>query len=266
MKNEYRHPKELSFEKLQEYDMYVNNGVLFVKNNTDEEEFEEQHPGDGFSMTYLQKTIQVKDTTFGQFWELMRPNMDVWNVIFAGALANHDLLVFDENMQKDLPVRDKVSNFIDSIDYLEVSRTYECENFTGIDRLNPLMDFGGYGVVKDDVFPEPTPMAKGISFMNMYELKNIPFYITEKFYIYDSRSEDHPLGEKHDYGEQTFTLYDVLKMIFWEITWYGYPDEVQEIRKGLVQRVEDIKSGKIKTTPIEDVEFFCDLNFKEGAD
>lgn len=54
-------------------------------------------------------------------------------------------------------------------------------------------------------------------------------------------------------SEREFTLYDIVRYFFYELTYHGYPKNLIERRDGLDKQIAEIKSGKAKLYTNEEV-------------
>jgi hypothetical protein len=50
-----------------------------------------------------------------------------------------------------------------------------------------------------------------------------------------------------------FNLLSILDAVYWDISFYGGPQEAEEFKEELCRRVDEIKSGEAKLIPFEDI-------------
>ena len=54
-------------------------------------------------------------------------------------------------------------------------------------------------------------------------------------------------------SNRVFTLYDIIRYFFYELTYHGYTEHLIERRDSLDKQIEEIKSGKAKTYTMYEV-------------
>lgn len=120
----------------------------------------------------------------------------------------------------------------ENIDYLEIG--WVCDFYKGEISLNT--DFIGIG--KTDRY--------SVSCSPSYVYANLPIVINKQL-------ELNGVKLKRD-----FTLLDILDAIYFDISFYGGPKEIENFVAEMNCRLEEIKSGKAKTIPLDEV-------FKNGT-
>lgn len=68
--------------------------------------------------------------------------------------------------------------------------------------------------------------------------------------------EDHNVSvlvEKYEYYKTTYTLWEVVHAIIWELSFYGTPSQRNNQREELYSTISDIEDGNIKTIPWEEL-------------
>ena len=234
----YHHPKMGT--RLEDYDIKVIDGIL----TTNRPAKNKQHPH--FESWMLQMDIQVENTTFGQFWDLIKPNMNTWSDIFAGEAGFHDLTVWSDQMNDELS-----GGGYTTPHYISVTRFIEVwDKFPATNSFN----FGGYGeypIATDN--DELMVGGIGIGFDGLRWTRDVPFFIDETFKIEEAWTRENPIPKVLVDSTCELLLSDVLSSIFHEITFYGYPEEHIKLRDELNETMDGIKNGSIKTYPIEDL-------------
>lgn len=64
-------------------------------------------------------------------------------------------------------------------------------------------------------------------------------------------------------SEQEFTLHDIIRYFFYELTWHGYPSNVKKLSNNLNDISESIKNGTTETFPLNLTQMRIDLLDKE---
>jgi len=105
-----------------------------------------------------------------------------------------------------------------------------------------------YGVKDKDGNPVPSPETQhyGIGFTPMCELADLSIVADDTLDVYEHFENKISIGKQH------FTLLEILDTVYWEVSFYGGPEQAQEMCEDLKQRVEDVKSGVEKTIPWEE--------------
>ena len=249
MTKEYHKPNEGC--DIEDYMIQVIDGELFIRNDHYDKD-QGKIKVDQFEVWMLGESIQVRNTTYGQFWSLIEPHMNIWNGIFKAATYGNDLNAWVGQMDKPYKKDDC------KIDYIYVSRLLEKNEFEGDVTLEVSSDFGGYGMSENMNGDGEYPTSFGIEFGLQSFAKDLPFYIDESFNIWD---ETLPIDQNTSVEEyyidrgarQTWTLWDVLNTIFFEITFNGSPEQGEELMDDLNKMVEQYKNGDLETYHIEDL-------------
>lgn len=79
----------------------------------------------------------------------------------------------------------------------------------------------------------------GISFSPLYEMKNLPIRIEPKMLLY--RELEYPMTEENYFPAPDVTLLDLIYSLFWEFSFYGGPEQRDEISFDLQETVRKIK-------------------------
>ncbi len=121
--------------------------------------------------------------------------------------------------------------------------------------INDSLDFHGFGPTSEDTLkyyveagktpPENERYALGFS--PMATLVDLPVKLGS------CRLSVFGKNENGIEAKRTYTLLQILDAIYWEISFYGGPEEAAAMRNELAERVESIKSGEAKTIPFEDI-------------
>lgn len=92
----------------------------------------------------------------------------------------------------------------------------------------------------------------GVSMTPIGEYAYLPLHLENEITVKEYRTDLHEekvLLTCH----RDMTLLDILDAIYWEISFCGSPAQAAEFREGLMQSVEDIKSGNVDTVPLDDI-------------
>jgi hypothetical protein len=127
--------------------------------------------------------------------------------------------------------------------------------------------FHGFGVPTQDeidnhhIVPDPSDgmICYSVSCTPMSELADVEVRLNEVAEIYEPwtlgyHSKDNPPSrEKIKDVTRQFTLLEVLDAIYWDISFYGGPEESEEFLEGLKQTKEEIEAGLVAMIPHEQV-------------
>jgi hypothetical protein len=90
----------------------------------------------------------------------------------------------------------------------------------------------------------------------MYELADYPIRLGKdiNFTNYDIDPKDRSANMDNSIDvAPSITLIELLYWVFWELSFLGSPEKRDKEKNELKRRVEDLKSGKLKTIPWETV-------------
>jgi hypothetical protein len=85
----------------------------------------------------------------------------------------------------------------------------------------------------------------------VYELSGLPVKLNDEFVIYNGK--DFACKNPLFSSTKGFTLLDILHGIFWELSFFGSTADREKMATNLHKQVEDIKSGKVKCIPMEEI-------------
>lgn len=103
----------------------------------------------------------------------------------------------------------------------------------------------------------PRSGAISVSLTPVNELLDVPLRYDPEIVFMPARAEEQ--GTRID-----ITLIEFLKAIFFDLTFYGLPDERDELREELRRRVEEIDRGEVDLIPADEV--FRDLRDRFGLE
>ena len=136
----------------------------------------------------------------------------------------------------------------EKIDYLEILR------FASVDEENKELsglsrpDFHGVGVElreEYDMFQIGDRIPFGVEFCPQEEILDIPLRMNRKIILQRVGKAGNALKGDAEELSMGFTLGDVVRAIFWELSFLGAPEDVEEARTYLSSAVADISSGKV---------------------
>ena len=114
-----------------------------------------------------------------------------------------------------------------------------------------------YGVQDEDGKPKSPPQFQdyGIGFSPMSQLADLSLATDDTLEIHEYKAD------LVTCGRQPFALLEIIDAVYWEISFYGGPEEAHAMCEDLKQRVEDVKSGVEKTIPFDEVKADLDREF-----
>ena len=137
---------------------------------------------------------------------------------------------------------------------LEKEDLYECEIFVDIYGMS-LSGDTHFGLDLSQIktyLDSPIKLANGFvskTIPILKEIKNVGEKKTRRDYTYDYKNEEVKINYK---------LFEFLTSFIYEISFYGTPEKRDMREKELFGMVDDIKSGKLKTVPLDLDELFKD--------
>lgn len=94
----------------------------------------------------------------------------------------------------------------------------------------------------------------GLMGSNLLSYINKPLKLNNKLTIYDDNLDGDPSTYGKvlaEYPNPTYTLFNIIEGIFWEISFHGGPSESTQFSKELKQAVDKVRSGEAKTVPFD---------------
>lgn len=197
---------------MSDYSAIIRRGEIFVKRwNKEIRDHEEKKKTEQVLSDILQFPIVIEETTFGQFFDLIAKEKDLYQKVFGAALYGHPLEPYIKEIAKP-PVPS------DDLDFVHVH--WWAQLFEGELEVSPA--FGGWGYWKSEGAPEKGGIA--LEFTALNEYKNCLLKLDTEFEIGHLGGPDINLK-----ANQKFTVYDVIRAILFEITWAG---DISQGRKG----------------------------------
>lgn len=155
------------------------------------------------------------------------------------------------------PVEDE-SEFVNNIEYIMVSRNVALDD--GV--INEYCDvYGGNDTITDEQIQADfeanghTELSNryGIGMTSINRLANKPLRIDDSFVVREELMVTNDPTKEVFRARKPFYLLDVIWAILWEISFYGGPEERDEMAEELDRRVQSIKDGTAETVPLEEV-------------
>lgn len=202
---------------MSDYRVIIRKGDIFVRRwNPETRSHEEKLKERQGLSDVLQFRIEIEDTTFGQFFDIIAREGRYYEHIFESAMYGHPLPPYAEEIKKPSdPTKYR------ELDHVEV---YWHVDFWG-EEIEIGAGFHGWGnwgkPYEDAVVGVDYPEKGGIAleFSPLHEYKDHPFKLDTKFEIWDM--SDPKKKEPILKGKREFTAYDVIDAILYEITWSG---------------------------------------------
>jgi len=205
---------------------------------------------------FLGDTVKIEEgVTFGRFMNLLKASPQVYQAFFHVELGGSSLEAYFDDMDND-------GEDYDRQQIHSVIVSWECDIWHfergDVPQLEIGYHFSGLGPETKDSGPlgkEGEDISWAIDFTPLWQLKYLPLILKKEFHIYREDCYAGPVKGHKDLGEvcRDFCLQDVIGAILFEIAFYGLPEARNAKIEELEQRVEDVKEGRVKTIPIEDV-------------
>ena len=150
-------------------------------------------------------------------------NIDVWNATLKDEVEPSDL------------------------DYLEIA--WRAELFDS--RVDIHTDLGGISISED--------MNYSISGSSLAKYAHLPVKLNTRFemYKYPNVGEQYPKDNedlKIVKGDRTFTLLEVLDAIYYDISFYGNPENADKIMKEMQETIKKYEDGELETISWEEMQ------------
>lgn len=154
------------------------------------------------------------------------------------------------------------------IDYIEISHSIESTQLIQRithpgghrERLRTVNydhspDLHGVGVMNKHM-DGGLPVSFSMSLSPMNSIAHLPVKINQTFKVYEPFDpKRHNSAERPQLlieDDRPFSFLEVLDAIYWDISFYGGPQQIADFTAEQIDTVEKIKSGEIKTIPFEE--------------
>ena len=208
-------------------------------------------------LPYLNEVMDVDEgVTFEDFFTHIIRQKGKYSSLFTSHLGNYKLNQWDEEWNR-IP-----GDHCDGDDYemKSVGLCWHGEswNYDGEDEITITSEFHGTGIDKKT----KKEMGMAVEFTPINDLKPYPFKLDTRLKVYSLQKDSKLLLS----GKKDFTVYEVVSTVLYEISFAGSPDERESRMAKFKQISKDIESGKIKTTPTDEVfdKLRDKINFLKG--
>lgn len=188
---------------------------------------------------YLSDVVKIgKNVTFERIFDLIVLHKDLFNGIFNfGCLHGYEVDMYLEEYNKDIEPNGDIT-------YMECYWGCDYWNFNEDDKeVSMYPAFHGKKENYTDKYQtEPCDMNIGVS-GHIGEYKKLPFKINENAYFGEVKDGKYQAIME---GNCEMTLFDMIRGILHEISFYGTPQQYDEKMDELAETVERIKSGEEK--------------------
>ena len=207
-------------------------------------------------LPYLREEIQFVDITFEDFFNHIMKDHEEYSKVFASHLGHYELDIWLGEWSMDDSDPQHVHERMKQIEIGWAADKNENE-------INEWVQFHGWGQSFDKYSKQvgdgkwegewhDTHFALEYSPLNT--LKHYPFLINKEYKIYEFCSAEKPLLE----GYKSFTVFDVISAILFEISFAGSPTNRTERMEEMNATIERIESGEEETTSYDSVEEMLD--------
>ena len=182
---------------------------------------------------YLTEVIEIDDDfTLEDFFKIIEKDIELYEVVFSSHLGHHSLKPFIDDIHKEVEVEDEDMK----VEYLECTWNAEVADWGDGKEFEIDTMFHGWGSWYDDYFKKKETGGMAIGFSSLFELKNLQLKLNEDFILYDGKT-----FKTIRKGKRKFTVYDVFGVILDEISFYGSPENKDEILKETEDIVSEMK-------------------------
>jgi len=179
-------------------------------------------------IVYFDRNLTIKG-----FLEQLKPYKEIIDNVFISSSGGFKLDNYLNNLDKN---PDEESN----LSYIEFYRSVEIWD----DELSEYCAY--HGIVEGE------KMTYSLSFTEIKNFKHLFFKLNTDYEIYDYNKKE-KINKPILSCKKDFTFYEVIEGFIYELTFFGTPDDQKEKEKEIFDEVEKIKSGEIKTSPIEEL-------------
>ena len=199
---------------------------------------------EGDAIDYLLRPIKVaEDVTLGDVFNFVENNPMLKQFISAYSWCR-PIDEFHQQAKKPVPADKEDSKLW----HLELTR--HCTIYNKDSWFHCDADFHGIGELSEDEkewkkeHPErerPDYTTYGVSMTHMAVLASLPFVLDEKFEL-TWVTKSYKVKQKRVI-QMGYTLMDFLDAIYWDISFYGGPEDAESIRETLSSQIKEIKEA-----------------------
>jgi len=183
--------------------------VIIRKWNPELRIHEEKTRLDQILSDILQYSIEIEDTSFGQFFELIAKEPEFYEKAFKASMYGFPIMPYIEEYRKP-------AETMKDVDFIRVYWTADLDE----DGLSCNSCLDGYGDWPEDQIGQKCKGGVAIEYTPIYKFKDLPFKLDESLQVWNlddfSGTRAPILNTK-----MHFTAYDVVNAILFELTWAG---------------------------------------------
>lgn len=184
----------------------------------------------------------VRNFTFGDLLSFIRLDQAFFNDVFAANLGFCSLDDFLKEAEKPRKKEKQTDTGIRSLKIMWRTEWHDAKKYPSFDMS---ADFVGYGPYRNEITKKIEDTTWSLSFTTMNELVDLPLSTDDKLIIYRRKMDgDKPILEEIDVDKRSFTLYEMLSAIFFEISFFGNPKDRDKENKKLIAATKDVKKWK----------------------
>ena len=192
--------------------------------------------------------------TFSRIFDLIVEHKDLFNTIFAKDLGHQNIEQYLEEYSRP------VSHTSDSFD-LEVHVICQAHDYQDYRDLEYYVSFQGMGIMEDDT-KAVAPYPISLSFTSLNELKNRYIRVNNSVQIF-TYTEDGNIERSPEYDVE-IKLFDFFAAILEEISFYGDPENRDEISEDIVETAEAVARGEEEMISWEEIQEQWDRELKDA--
>lgn len=194
--------------------------------------------------------------TFARVFDLIVDNKELFNTIFATELGNYKI-------EQYLEEYNQAAAFTHDHYDLEVHPVCQVHDDPDYPAFEYYLSFHGVGILEGDTKAEE-PYPIGLSFTSLHELKHKYIRINTAVQIY-TYSEESSIGQSAVY-EGEIKLFDFFGAILNEISFFGDPDDRDEISDEITESAGAMDRGEEEFFSLEEVREHSEKVIKEAEE
>jgi len=175
---------------------------------------------------FLTEEVEFENITFARLFDLILINADLLDIVYYKTLGGFKIEDFKEDFYSD-----PIINELDDVDELQFSWlpdiSYEKNDNDTLPILSMIIDLSAKNFNDLEV-------SYSLTFSSLADFKNKPIFINTNFVLHNK--EDMPLIEVR----RNMTLYDIIKSILTEITYYGNPASRNIFKEEFIRITQDL--------------------------
>jgi len=227
-------------------------GILTREYNSDTKKFDDTLV-ESIAVCLNQEVSLSKDLTFMDLFSILEKEKSLINVLFMSQLGGFDFNLYLDDIKKPISKKEKIEEDENNeIHYLELrwvaeSTTYE--NDSEENDINIYPDFHGWGRWIDESSGEPIDGGVAIEFTPLRLLKDFKIKLNNKFEIYNTIFFEKPDKDGKELETEiilesyrSFSVYDLISTILFEISFLGPPEDRDEAFEELLESSEKYKN------------------------